>query len=80
MTCLLIPSYHSITDLAKCGDRGCYDSPWTGLLTSGDGGCHQWMAVGVRETPLGRCNINRTTWERLCDGHTWTHDTWTLDI
>jgi len=47
----------------------CCDSPWTGLLTSGDGGCHQWMAVGVRVTPLGRCNINRTTWEQSCQVH-----------
>ena len=44
----------------------CYDSPWTGLLTSGDGSCHWWMAVGVRVTPLGRCNINRTIWEQSC--------------
>ena len=42
----------------------CYDSPWTGLLTSGDGSCHRWTAVGVRVTPLGRCNINRTIWEQ----------------
>ena len=44
----------------------CYDSPWTGLLTSGDGSCHWWTAVGVRVTPLGRCNNNRTTWEQSC--------------
>ena len=44
----------------------CYDLPWTGLLTSGDGGCHRWTAVEVRVTPLGRCNNNRTTWERSC--------------
>ena len=47
----------------------CYDLPWTGLLTSGDSGCHQWTAVGVRVTPLGRCNNNRTTWERSCQAH-----------
>ena len=44
----------------------CYDSPWTGLLTSGDDSCHWWTAVGVRVTPLGRCNNNRMTWERSC--------------
>jgi len=47
----------------------CYDLPWTGLLTSGDGGCHRWTAVEVRETPLGRCNINRMTWEWSCQVH-----------
>jgi len=25
----------------------CYDLPWTGLLTSEDASCHQWMTVGV---------------------------------
>jgi len=46
----------------------CYDSSWTGLLTSGDSGCHRWTAVGVRVIPLGRCNNNRTTWEQSCQG------------
>ena len=55
----------------------CYDSPWTGLLTSGDGGCHRWTAVGVRVIPLGRCNYNRTTWEWSCQVH--DMDTWQMD-
>jgi len=63
-------------DLAVVASQ-CYDSPWTGLLTSGDDGCYRWTAVGVRVTPLGRCNINRMTWEYLCDGHTWTYNRWT---
>ena len=50
-------------------DPFCYDLPWTGLLTSGDGGCHRWTAVGVRVTPLGRCNNNRMTWEQSCQVH-----------
>jgi len=48
----------------------CHDLPWTGLLASGDGGCHRWMAVGVSSDTLEGVNNNRTTW---------THDTWTLD-
>jgi len=32
----------------------CYDSPWTGLLTSGDGGCHRWTAVGVCSDTSGK--------------------------
>jgi len=40
----------------------CYDSPWTGLLTSGDGSCHQWTAVGVRVTPLERCLSQMVTY------------------
>ena len=44
----------------------CYDSPWTGLLTLGDGNCHRWTAVGVRVTPLERYNNNRTIWEQSC--------------
>ena len=40
--------------------QNCYNSSWTGLLTSGDGSCHRWTAVGVRVTPLGRYNNNRT--------------------
>ena len=47
----------------------CYDLPWTGLLASGDNGCHRWMAVGVRVTPLGRYNNNRMTWEQSCQEH-----------
>ena len=47
----------------------CYDSPWIGLLTSGDNGCHRWIAMEVKMTPLGRYNINRTTWERFCQIH-----------
>ena len=47
----------------------CYDSPWTGLLTSGDNGCHRWTAVGVSSDTLGGVNINRMTWEQSCQGH-----------
>jgi len=32
----------------------CYDLPWTSLLTSGDGGCHGWTAVGVRSDTSGK--------------------------
>ena len=27
----------------------CYDLPWTGLLTSGDAGCHRLTAVGDQQ-------------------------------
>jgi len=47
----------------------CYNLPWTGLLTSGDGGCHQQTAVGVSSDTLGGVNINRTTWEQSCQVH-----------
>jgi len=64
--CYLAKGY--LSDCYNLASR-CYDSPWTGLLTSGDSGCHSWTAVGVRVTPLGRCNINRMTWEWSCQIH-----------
>ena len=63
------PGRYAARRLFGWSDGECYDLPWTGLLTLGDGGCYQWMAVGVRVTPLGRCNNNRTTWERFCQVH-----------
>ena len=30
-------------------------------------------------TPLGRCKDGQVTWEHLCNGHTWTHDRYTVD-
>jgi len=32
----------------------CYDSPWTGLLTSGDASCHRWTVVGVSSDTSGK--------------------------
>ena len=40
---------HFVKNFAKC-----YDSPWTGLLTSGDAGCHGWTAMGVSSDTSGK--------------------------
>jgi len=57
----------------------CYDSPWTGLLTSGDGGCHRWTAVGVSSDTLEGVILIGRHGNSPVKYMTWTHDTWTLD-
>ena len=52
----------------------CYDLPWTGLLTSGDNGCHQWTAMGVSSDTSGKVLMMDIRHGNICvmdiHGHT----------
>ena len=58
------------------GLGGYHKLPWTGLCASEVSGCHWLMAVGVCSNTSGKVSSWQVIWEHLCDGHTWTYNSW----